>query len=157
MLHGCHDCRPKPELLRGQAIPKFKIFVILNQCFSSAYWLAADSIDSPIFCDASETGPASNAGAKNQPMYYTEKADLSKIFHINMRKELFEFTLLLVTMIKMGNSRPPWLPTTVVFLCKILYPEQTNNTVTNPVADSFCYILCRFSESADNNYHLVIE
>jgi hypothetical protein len=74
-----------------------------------------------------------------------------------MRKELFEFVVLLVTMIKMENSQPQWLPTKGDFLFKIVNPKQTKDTVANTVADSFIYTPCGLSESGNSDYHLVFE
>ena len=74
-----------------------------------------------------------------------------------MRKGLIQFAFILVAMIKAGKIQPRWLPTAVVFLCKILHLKQTDDAVANTVADSFIYIPCGLSESGNSDYHLVFE
>jgi len=64
---------------------------------------------------------------------------------------------LLVTMIKTENSQPHWLPRVVAFLCKLLYPKQSNEALTNTDVDSFIYIPCGLGESAECDYQPVIE
>ena len=74
-----------------------------------------------------------------------------------MKKELFEFVVLLVTMIKMKNSQPQWLPTKEDFLCKIVNPKQIKDTVANTAIDRFIYIPCGLGESNEYDYRLVFE
>jgi len=74
-----------------------------------------------------------------------------------MRQGCLKLPLKLVAMTKTGNSQSQWLPTAVVFLCKILYPKQSNDTLTNTVADSFIYIPCGFSESGEFDYLQAVE
>jgi len=57
----------------------------------------------------------------------------------------------------MGNSQPQWLPTKGDFLCKILNPKRTKDTVANTVADSLIYVPCGLDESNECDYHLVAE